>query len=351
MPHWLRMSNVALLAGLVAGCGSSGVYWVDSKLAKLSNPNAGGGSSVVDAPWNAIRESSPKPNAVAAVRQAKPVRTTEEPDRIVPEKVAEPSLAKFDYGEPSHPKPLAKRDGPLPAAFALATPIRDSREGEPAVREVAWNKKPESVELTQVSETDEGRKSPIGPFSPRPEYVEANDDAKTTSAEQAVKAETPSTERRVEPAVPAASPIPKAAPTPPPKLELANVTLCREIKGFGSTVPMEGALRPGKQAVVYMEVSGQTAKPAIGGVEARFRPKLRLTPKAGGATTEWKFGDIVDTAPARRTQFFCHLVLKLPESASEGEYRLEVSLDDVHGGSTAIGETSLRVESATAQGK
>ena len=351
MPHWLRMSNVALLAGLAAGCGSSGVYWVDSKLAKLSNPNAGGGSAVADAPWSAVRESSSKPNAIAAVRQAKPVRTTEEPERIVPEKVAEPSLAKFDYGEPSHPKPLAKRDGPVPAAFALATPIRDSRDGEPGAREVAGDKRPGSVELTPVSGTAEGRKPPMGAFSPRPEYVETSNDADMASAEQVEKSETPSMERRVEPAVPAASPIPKAAPTPPRKLVLANIALCREIKGFGSTVPLEGALHPGKQAVVYMEVSGQTARPMTGGVETRFRPKLRLTPKAGGATTEWKFGDIVDTAPAQRTQFFCHLVLKLPESASEGEYRLEVSLDDVHGGSTAIGETSLRVESATAQGK
>lgn len=351
MPHWLRMSNVALLAGLIAGCGSSGVYWVDSKLAKLSNPNAGGVSSDAAAPWNAIRETSSKPNAIAAVRQAKPVRTTDEPERIVPEKVSEPSLAKFDYGEPTLPKSLTKRDGPVPAAFALATPTRKPQDGEPAVRGVAWNKRHDSVDLTPVVEEVEDPPPQMGLSSRRPEYVEANSGVETASAERTDAVETNSTERVVESPVAAASPIPKAAPTPPRKLELANIALCRGIKGFGNTVPLEGALRPGNKAVVYMEVSGQSAKPATGGVETRFRPKLRLTPKAGGATTEWRFGDIIDTAPAQRTQFFCHLVLDLPESASEGEYRLEVSLDDVHGGSTATKETSLRVESATAQGK
>jgi hypothetical protein len=149
-----------------------------------------------------------------------------------------------------------------------------------------------------------------------------------------------------------AQPIPRATPAPPTrKLRLGNITLCEEILGFGKVAGTKTSLSPGSPSLVYIEVSERASKRTGAGIETRLNGKLRLTPRAGGATMEWSFPDIIDVAPVERSDFFCFMTLPLPDSLSEGEYRLEVVVEDVHGGAAASEETSLRVERSTASTK
>jgi hypothetical protein len=110
-------------------------------------------------------------------------------------------------------------------------------------------------------------------------------------------------------------------------------------------------IRPGREVIVYTEVAGRSVKPVKNGVETRLVGRLRLTPTSGGPTTEWTKPEIVNVEPAEKNDFYCFMVLHLPETLSEGEYRLEVVVEDVHGGSSAREATSLHVAPSAAATK
>jgi hypothetical protein len=371
MPQWMRISIVALLAGVSTGCGTNGLYWLDDKFSRLSTPPSNSVGPKVASTNAAIREGgvSPGPGRIAAKTGAWPTPEKDPNDGVIdaPSRFKVVSNVRTVDADPPAPKSVARNDDRIPAAFALATPkgARGSRipnfetdaaatlerneltssnatiDSPDALVSLVAGRRNHDVD-GELEEDGSAAEVPPREMTKRTEAGPADNDRRiaVTPKRTAVEADLP---RR-------SQPIPKATPLPaPPKtLKLVNVALCSAIDGFGKYTPMKAPLAPGGEAIVYVEVSGRTAKRVANGVETRLRSKLRLTPKAGGPTTEWVKPEIVSDAPAERSEFFCHLLLKLPESASEGEYRLEVVVEDVHGGAAVSGETSLRVESSTA---
>lgn len=343
MPHWLRNSTVALLACLAAGCGSSGLF--GRKPSYSSLPSAVGANRSTS-----LRElSSAKPSVLPDTRPAMTSATLGRDEVAVvdtPLKTEAASITRIADSEPAQPKPMNRRDGPIPAAFAVATPTRTIRDIERASNDAGLDRMTGDSDVIPFAEAEVGNKTPIVNASAKKKTdAESESDVSAGGIESA--AANDATER-LEPTA-SASPIPKAVASR--RLAIANVALCQEIIGFGDVVRISGPMRPGEKAIVYIETTGQATKPTSEGGETRFHAKLRLTPTSGGPTMEWRFEDIIDRPDAERTQFFCHMVLSLPESMTEGDYRLEAVLDDVHGGTSAAEGLSLRVEPATATTK
>jgi len=371
MPPWLRISIVALLAGLSSGCGSGGLFWVDDKLSKLSSPP----TAVASPPGSESKElAANRPSTAAAVAKSpmNPMRDVDDGALVAPPKLSVASRTSAAESEPVAPKQLPGMEAPIPNAFALATPksVRGDRIPTIDASPKRTNEsdldpfpnpkdRPDtSVTLASLrrtgqssaSETD-GSEDMESTRVPEPQRTEIAPPVRKPSVNDSVK---PSKETTDKPGIQSAPamPIPKAATTAPPakKFALANIALCREILGFGKITGKKTTFRPGGQALVYFEVSGRESKRTTDGVETRLNGRLRLTPKTGGPTLEWPYPNIVDTTPTDPT-CYCFMTLELPESLSEGEYRLEVALDDVHGGTSASEVTSLRVERSAASTK
>jgi hypothetical protein len=343
MPHWLRNSTIALLACLAAGCGSSGLFGRKPSYSAL--PSAVGANRSTS-----LRElSSTKPPMLPDTRPAMTSAKLDKEEIAVvetPLKTDAASITRIADSEPAQPKPMNRRDGPIPAAFAVATPNRTIRDIESASHDAAFDRQTGDSDMISFAEAEGGSKTPVSTASARRTPQGESDSA--SSAGRVESAAANNAAERLEPGV-AASPIPKAVSSR--KLAIGNVALCQEIISFGDVVRISGPMRPGEKAIVYIETTGQSTTRTSKGLETRLHAKLRLTPTSGGPTMEWRFDDIVDESPTERTQFFCHMVLSLPDSMTEGDYRLEAVLDDVHGGTSAAEGLSLRVEPATATTK
>jgi len=359
MPHWLRMTTFALYAGACTGCGTNGLFWVDSKLSRLSAPAPQNPTSTP--PDTALRDArTPTANAAgwpASSRDADGALVAPSRFRVV-------SNVRTVESDPELPKSGPKDDPPIPAAFALATP-NAARKGMTS-RNIAKARPRDDDDLGPAGDSADLPVTPVALVSKKraekDNVEEAADDppqlppATPIPFDVADSKRTSSSKSKpspVEAVATRAEPIPKAAPLPatPRKFKLANVSLCREIKGFGRTVPIAGPLRPGREVIVYTEVSGRSVKPTPKGVETRLRGKLRLTPTSGSPTIEWTKPEIVNVEPAENNEFYCFMMLHLPESLCEGDYRLEVVVDDVHGGASAREATSLHVAPTAAATK
>jgi hypothetical protein len=362
MPPWLRISMVALLAGLCTGCRSGGLFWVDDKLSKLSAPSKTASPTLSKSTDEPVRKLNT--TMAAAKTPTTSPRDVDDGALVAPPKMTSAAKSRAADLDPIPQRPLPTNEERIPAAFELATPRSVRGDRIPAL-DAATNRAV-AADLKSTEDAEERTKTPVAPASYQrkqqdeanesesaekspPPIVRASHREETTPPERAFTRSTmlePSEKSALQSAQ--AKPIPKATSIAPTnKLQLANITLCNEILEFGKVAGTKASLAPGGQALVYVEVSGRTSKMTGAGVETRLNGKLRLTPSAGGATMEWPFPNIVDVAPVERNEFFCFMILQLPDSLSEGDYRLEVVVEDVHGGAAASEETSLLVERST----
>ena len=318
MPPWLRISMVALLAGLCTGCRSGGLFWVDDKLSKLSAPPKTASPTVSQSTDEPVR----KLNTTMATSKSPMTspRDVEDGALVAPPKMTSAVKSRAADLDPIPQRPLPTNEERIPAAFELATPrsVRGDRIAAlngSTHRALAADLKPndDTEERTKTSVTpashqrkqqDEANESE-GAEKSAPPIVRASHREETPPPEKAfTRSATSETSEKSSLQSAPAKPIPKAVPGPTTnKLQLANITLCSEILEFGKVAGTKASLAPGGQAVVYVEVSGRKSKKTGAGVETRLNGKLRLTPTTGGATMELPFPNIVDVAPVERDEF------------------------------------------------
>jgi hypothetical protein len=151
-------------------------------------------------------------------------------------------------------------------------------------------------------------------------------------------------------ATPATSPPPAAAVAPvaePASLPVAeasaaatlavnNACLATRVRGWGDVDRFEHSrFTAGQEVIVYFEIDHLATHESVEGHTTRVDTRLRLVGADGRKVHEWTFEPLEETCRARRRDYFARYVLALPDVAPAGSCRLEISVTDAVGGSTA----------------
>lgn len=150
-------------------------------------------------------------------------------------------------------------------------------------------------------------------------------------------------------AFPAPPLLPVEARTPPTaKLALEHFHLCREILGFGNSVPMTTPPIPGQQLLAYVEVIDSECREVDGLFETKLSCRIAVEDSNGQTVAEQDFGQIVDRCTTRRKDFFCHFVFTLPPELKPGHYKLRLFALDAGDLARADGCVDLEIQTPLA---
>lgn len=146
-----------------------------------------------------------------------------------------------------------------------------------------------------------------------------------------------------------AAPTPITTPEPPapevPAFQVAELRLCREVRGFGDYDPIEaGPVAPGESVVLYAEVANLGDREEGGLHRSTLRPRLELYPLAGGEPV-WAedLGPVEDACRRQRRDCFVNARVAIPAGLGPGAYRLRFEAVDAADGARARAEVEVTV--------
>lgn len=133
----------------------------------------------------------------------------------------------------------------------------------------------------------------------------------------------------------------------PPNLQIRNVALCTQVRGYGIYEPIEPrtfvAGRKNKM-IVYLEVDNfQVKHNSDGEYEVKLTQQISLFNEANGSLPVWQHPEvkIVDRSRNRRRDFFVVQLINLPV-LNVGNYRFKIRVTDDYG--SYISESTLPVK-------
>ncbi len=129
--------------------------------------------------------------------------------------------------------------------------------------------------------------------------------------------------------------------SPLASLQVNNITLCEEVKGFGNYVAFPSAsFEPGQATIVYCEIENykttQVAGPRGLGpqFESEFQSSISIVNEDRQVVRQFTYQPIVDTARNRRRDFYIHYTLTIPDDLPKGSYSISLQVEDVKAGKT-----------------
>lgn len=129
--------------------------------------------------------------------------------------------------------------------------------------------------------------------------------------------------------------------SPLASLQVNNITLCEEVKGFGNYVAFPSAsFEPGQATIVYCEIenykTSQVAGPRGLGpqFESEFQSSISIVNEDRQVVRQFTYQPIVDTARNRRRDFYIHYTLTIPDDLPKGNYSISLQVEDVKAGKT-----------------
>ncbi len=128
-------------------------------------------------------------------------------------------------------------------------------------------------------------------------------------------------------------------------LEIADLTPCRMVHGFGDVEPLEPATRkPGQSVVLYSEINGLAYEAAGRSFRSRVEGTVELF-KDGSDRPAWShpLPMVEDTCRKRRRDYFIGHKFTLPDDLPPGDYRLRLTQKDLVAGQVATRETAIAV--------
>ena len=144
----------------------------------------------------------------------------------------------------------------------------------------------------------------------------------------------------------ATTPASRPAPEPPAAASLAlnNACFATRVRGWGAVDRFEHSrFAAGQEVIVYFEIDHLVARESAEGHTTRVDTRLRLVDAEGRRLHEWTFEPLEETCRGRRRDYFARYVLGLPDPAPAGPCRLEISVTDAVGGSTAQAKLPLEM--------
>ncbi len=191
------------------------------------------------------------------------------------------------------------------------------------------------------------------PAAAGPDVVASAPEPPPTVTEPAADASSPAGD-----AVPAGSAVSMAAAplaavsdpiAPPPvepadKLAVRNACFATRVQAWGVVDRFAvDRFRPGQDVIVYFELDGLSAGASPAGHTTCIDTTLRLRAADGSQLHDWTFEPIAETCRARRHDYFARYVVRIPESAGNGDCRLEIAVTDTLSGAVADATLPLAI--------
>ena len=111
-----------------------------------------------------------------------------------------------------------------------------------------------------------------------------------------------------------------------------NLSFCTAVDGFGQVTPFASdRFTAGQQVILYSEVENFVAERLSDGYETHLRGTYRILDATGRRVAEQVLAEDQQTCKNYRRDYFLPYILHLPDRLSAGNYRFELTLEDVKG--------------------
>jgi len=204
--------------------------------------------------------------------------------------------------------------------------------------------------VTEQPEADEPADAPVP-------VVAASHTAAKADLDEASIAPAPEPAMPLAEPVVASSPVPAVAPTPvsddqaqqvaaapAPSLAVRNPCFATRVQAWGVVDRFQAArFRPGQEVIVYFELDNLSSGRSAAGHTTCIDASLALVAGDGTTVRDWSFEPIAETCAAQRRDYFARYVIRVPESAAAGVFRLDIDVVDTLAGTTARASLPLEI--------
>lgn len=126
-------------------------------------------------------------------------------------------------------------------------------------------------------------------------------------------------------------------------LHVHNLAFCTAVDGYGKVTPFASSrFTAGQQVILYSEVENFVAERLSDGYETHLRGTYRILDSTGRRVAEQVLAEDQQTCTNYRRDYFLPYILHLPDRLSAGNYRFELTLEDVKG--KKFGQASIPFE-------
>jgi hypothetical protein len=211
--------------------------------------------------------------------------------------------------------------------------------------------------LTEHHEADEPVDPPAPVVTASHTVAKADLDEASTAPAAAPEPVTPLADPAVPPSAPQAiAPAPTpSAPEPDdqaqrivaaaaPSLAVRNACFATRVQAWGMVDRFQTArFRPGQEVIVYFELDNLSAGRSAAGHTTCIDASLALVAGDGTTVRDWSFEPIAETCPSQRRDYFARYVIRVPESAATGAFRIDIDVVDTLAGTTAKASLPLEI--------
>jgi hypothetical protein len=136
----------------------------------------------------------------------------------------------------------------------------------------------------------------------------------------------------------------QVAAAPAPSLTVRNPCFATRVQAWGMVDRFQTArFRPGQEVIVYFELDNLSSGRSAAGHTTCIDASLALVAGDGTTVRDWSFEPIAETCAAQRRDYFARYVIRVPESAAAGAFRLDIDVVDTLAGTTARASLPLEI--------
>ena len=153
----------------------------------------------------------------------------------------------------------------------------------------------------------------------------------------------PVASRRFSTAIPQIREAAKFAAAATDSLEVRSLAFCTEIQAYGQVKPFNSnRFDPGQQVILYCEIENFTAVTQDDGYETHLQGSYDLFNDKDEKVVSQLLPADQQTSANYLRDYFIAYQMHLPEQLSKGKYRLQLTMEDVHG--KKYGQASIPLE-------
>jgi hypothetical protein len=131
-------------------------------------------------------------------------------------------------------------------------------------------------------------------------------------------------------------------------LQVHNLAFCTAVDGFGKITPFpDNRFAAGDQVILYSEVENFVAERLSDGYETHLRGSYRILDSGGRRIAEQVLAEDQQTCNNYRRDYFLPYILHLPDRLTAGNYRFELTLEDVKGKKYGQASIPFEIEAGT----
>ena len=129
--------------------------------------------------------------------------------------------------------------------------------------------------------------------------------------------------------------------SPLASLQVNNIILCEEVKGFGNYTGFPSStFNAGQATIVYCEIENYKTSKTVSSrgsgpqFESEFQSSISIVNEDRQVVRQFTYQPITDLARRRRRDFYIHYTLTIPDDLPKGNYTLSLQVEDVKAGKT-----------------